>query len=230
VVNHFTRRGLDDPGRTPARPSQWRAWIARQKQPGKDWQHFAQECASEWRDFGQQPGTHLWLVRTGIGRRELRTAERQTVARLRKPVHGLAFGRALTISAGERTFAWKPGTRSLVDKTGVPILSIRGEHHDLSAGARITFPDRRWLQFPVRGTGRKNAIMTAMDQASDKVARYRRTGKLRAFPFRCPMEITVHPGHPLTDELVLASAISADWLSSYFVLEPSEAAKGGGGA
>jgi hypothetical protein len=44
------------------------------------------------------------------------------------------------------------------------------------------------------------------------------------------MEITVHPGHPLTDELVLAIAISADWLSSYFVLEPSEAAKGGGGA
>jgi hypothetical protein len=46
------------------------------------------------------------------------------------------------------------------------------------------------------------------------VARYRLTGKLRDF-WAHTIEITVHPGQPLTDELVLVLAISADWLSSY---------------
>jgi len=60
--------------------------------------------------------------------------------------------------------------------------------------------------------------MTAVDQDGNKVARYLLTGKLRAFSARTArtVEITIHPGHPLTDELVLAIAISAPWLSSYF--------------
>ena len=193
---------LDDPGRMPLRLSQWRAWIAREKQASKDWRHLKQECASEWRDFGQQPGTHLRVVRTGIGCRELRTAEHQTVARLAPK----------TARVGGRTFTWKPGTRSLVDETGVLILQTSGRHYNRSAGGRITFPGQRWLQFPVRGTRTTNAIMTALDQAGDEVARYRRTGKLRAYP----KEITVPPGHPLTDELLLAILIAADWLDSYF--------------
>ena len=187
-----------------ARLSQWRGWIARDKQASKDWRHFAQECTSEWRNFGHQPGTHLRVVGTGIGRRELRTAEQQTVARLAPK----------TATVGGRTFTWKPGThRSLVDETGVLILHATGPHYNWSAEGRITFPGQRWLQFPVRGTEPTNAIMTALDQAGDEVARYRHASKLRAYP----MEITVHPGHPLTDELLLAILISADWLDSYFV-------------
>jgi hypothetical protein len=204
MENRFTRRGLDDPGRMPARLSQWRGWIARQMQASKDWRHFKQECAGEWRDFGQQPGTHLWLVGTGRGCRELRTAEQQTVARLAPK----------TARVGGRTFTWKPGTRSLVDETGVLILHASTGHYNHVALGRITFPGQRWLQFPVRATSHfpTNAIMTAVDQAGDEVARYRRTGKRSNYP----KEITVHPGHPLTDELLLAILISADWLDSYF--------------
>jgi len=186
-----------------ARLSQWRGWIAREKQASRDRRHFAQECASEWRNFGQQPGTHLRVVWTGIGRRELRTAEQQTVARLAPK----------TARVGGRTFTWKPGTRSLVDETGVLILHTSGPHYNPEALGRITFPGQRWLQFPVRGTETTNAIMTALDQARDEVARYRRTGKLG----NSRTEVTVHPGHPLTDELLLAILISADWLDSYFV-------------
>jgi hypothetical protein len=66
-----------------------------------------------------------------------------------------------------------------------------------------------------------NAIMTAVDQARNRVARYRITRKgLTATPGL--VEITVHPDQTLTDELLLAIAISAPWLGAYFQ-------EGGGG-
>jgi hypothetical protein len=67
----------------------------------------------------------------------------------------------------------------------------------------------RWLRFLVRGTGHTNAIMTAVDQAGNRVARYRLLTEDSA-------EVTVHPDRDLTDELVLALAISVPWLRSYF--------------
>jgi DivIVA domain-containing protein len=63
--------------------------------------------------------------------------------------------------------------RELLNETGTPILYASGQNYNRGAGARITFPDQRWLKFPVRGTERANAIMTAVDQAGNKVARYR---------------------------------------------------------
>jgi DivIVA domain-containing protein len=109
----------------------------------------------------------------------------------------------------------------LLDQTGTPILYTSGDNYQRSARARITFTDQRLLCFPVRGTTAANAIMTAVDQAGNKVARYRATSKL----LQNRMEITVHPRQPLTDELALALVISAPWLSSY-ILFPSQ---GGGG-
>ena len=107
------------------------------------------------------------------------------------------------------------------DETGTPILYSHGSNFYRRAFARITFPDQRWLRFLVRGTSRKNAVMTAVDQAGNKVARYRGT---RSYPTET-VAITVHPDRQLTDELVLAVAISAPWLVSYFA-NPSS---GGGG-
>jgi len=103
----------------------------------------------------------------------------------------------------------------LVDKTGIPILYTSGKNFNRRACACVTFPDQRWLRFLVRGTESGNAIMTAVDQAGNRVARYRKsTGGL---PWeRAEAEITVHPDRELTDELVLAIAISAEWLRSYF--------------
>lgn len=231
----------------PMRPRQSRAWNVRLRQALKNRRDFAQECEAEWRDFSQQPGTRLWWVRAGATQRELRTADRQTVASLR-------YGRPTTVRAGGRTYTRKRVPRSsrpriaeivghsrprsenvwakinrrpaltnlreLCDETGLPVLYTSGNHVDRSAGARITFPDRRSLTFPVRGTRRTNAIMTAVDQNGNKIARYRLT-VIR--PLADKAEIIVHPGQPLTDELVLALAISAGWLSSYFQ------SSGGGG-
>ena len=97
----------------------------------------------------------------------------------------------------------------LVDETGTPVLYIGGANYHGRAYAAVTFPDQRWLRFLVRGTDPGIAIMTAVDQAGNRVARYRK-GERRS------VEITVHPDQMLTDELVLTIAISADWLRSYF--------------
>lgn len=227
----------------------------------RDLEYLAQECAGAWRDFGQQPGTHLRWVSAGAVRRELRTAEQQTIASLR-------YGRPTTISTGGRTFTWKRVTgsswpdiaeivgrsrregvhprflaastpqakairkdgyaarvvlqlRELLDEAGTPILYASGKHLAEGAAACLTFPDQRWLRFPVRGTGfqgRRNAIMTAVDQDGNKVARYRITRRgynlMSGAPGR--VEITVHPDRKLTDELALAIAISAPWVGQYF--------------
>jgi hypothetical protein len=110
-----------------------------------------------------------------------------------------------------------PFLRQLLPETGIPILYRGGVHHDRHARAYIKYPDQRWLRFPIRGTKRANAIMTAVDQAGNKIARYRFAGP------RKTMEITIHPDLRLTDELTLAIAVSAPWLGDYFKRE-------GGGA
>lgn len=105
--------------------------------------------------------------------------------------------------------------RELVDDAGMPVLYTSGSHFNLRAHATISFPGQRWLRFPVRGTARGEAIMTAVDEAGNSVVQYRiipRGFLLR----RSIVEITVHPGWALTDELLLAIAISAPWLNSYF--------------
>ena len=101
VVNHVTRRGPGDLADRAAAPSRQ----ARRKYENQNLEYLGRECADAWRDFGQQPGTHLRWVRAGAVRRELRTAEQQTIASLR-------YGRTTTISTGGRIFTWKRVTGS----------------------------------------------------------------------------------------------------------------------
>jgi hypothetical protein len=211
-----------------------------------------QECADAWRDFDRQPGTRLSWVRTGLGRRELRTADQQAVASFRRSwwdVRGPIPRGGNTLSAGGRTFTFKRVTPSawptiaetisrdlphapahagytddgyrllqLLDETGEPVLYTAGTHFDHFAGSYIKFPGQRWLRFPVRGTSRGNAIMTAVDQDGNKVARYR-LGYARETDYLKTVMITVHPDHRLTEELALAIAVSPTWLSRFFKVQ-----------
>jgi DivIVA domain-containing protein len=233
--------------------------------------YFRDECWDAWRDFGHQPGTRLCSERAGW-RRELRSAEQQTIASLRGFTwQNRGYGQGLAVSAGGRSFTFKTGVplrssspdiaeiaarstrdteghfaakkagsrnrqaeassqepgyryptavpRALVDETGTPILYASGDNHQRRADACITFPNRRWLRFLVRGTTPRNAIMTAVNQIGNRVARYR----ISQSPQRA-VEIIVPPDRDLTDELVLAIAISAPWLRRYFKTD-----SGGGG-
>lgn len=108
----------------------------------------------------------------------------------------------------------------LVDDTGTPIVYTCGKTFNWRALSSVMFPDRRRLRFLIRGTRAANAIMTAVDQSGTKVARYRiidKAGQQASFrPVNNSVEIIVHPGWKLTDELTLALAISTEWLGSYF--------------
>ena len=264
VADYFTRPAMDGLGEGTGAAS-------RREHGSGTWQDnksLLQECKDAWRDFGQQPGTHLRWAPTGTRRRELRTAEQQTIASASVRNHGNWVSGALAaVSAGGRTFTWQqviiserpdiadilgrsgqegeseryaeqgagadgqsrrrpnhpmivnPG--ELLDEMGTPILYTSGWNYDLHAGAFVTFPDRRWLRFPVRGAQRKVGIMTAVDQAGNKIVRYLFARK----GFRAPVEITVHPDRQLTEELVLAIAVSVPWLGSYF----RKVQSGGGG-
>ena len=111
----------------------------------------------------------------------------------------------------------------LVDETGMPILYTSGHNFDHRACACVTFADQRWLRFLVRGTMPENAIMTAIDQTGNKVARYRQSAEDFDPDGLSDVIIAVHPDRELTDELVLAIALSTGWLESYFSSPPPRA-------
>lgn len=204
--------------------------------------NFYSRCENAWRDFGQVPGTCLWFGNTARGRTELRTADQQTLASVRgiwRKTFG-AGGRSFTLQRPSgssspavaelltRAARAEAGhyaenmrirnalheVRGLADEMGTPILYTAGRNYNLRAYAFVLFPDLRWLRFLVRGSREGNAIMTAVDQAGNRVARYRFARKLSWSPNS--VEIIVHPRQTLTGELALALALSADWLGSYF--------------
>jgi len=193
--------------------------------------NFARQCDRTWLDFDQLPGPRLW--HGFLGKLEvLCTEDRQLVASVRKGV----------VSAGGRNFTctflakhkatprktWSSPLNSkwqtVMDEAKIPILYVGlRENYNWRALSSILFPDQRWLRFLVRGTREPNAVMTAVDQAGDTVARYRlnyndlRVGheKLRGYPKL--VQIAVHPDRQLTDELALVLMMSARrWLEGYF--------------
>jgi DivIVA domain-containing protein len=102
--------------------------------------------------------------------------------------------------------------KALADRAGTPILYTSSRKgYTGGTNARISFPDQRWLRFLTRGTGTSKAVMTAVDEGGNSVVRYRY--KLIPLTLRQnSVEITVHPDWELTEERVLAIAISALWL------------------
>jgi hypothetical protein len=197
--------------------------------------NFARQCDRTWLDFDQLPGTRLWCGRLGKLKKTLCTEDQQLLASVRGAWKGEV------VSVGGRNFTstqlakhkatpqktWSsPPNRSwwtLMDEAETPVL-YKGFwwNYDWRALSTILFPDQRWLRFLVRGTWEPNAVMTAVDQAGNNVARYRlnykdlRVGqeKLRGKPKL--VEIVVHPDWQLTDELALALVISAEWVEAYF--------------
>jgi hypothetical protein len=194
---------------------------------------YAEECWKAWDEFDRQPGTYLRLEWIKIARCELRSVDLQTIASMTyrwSDILGATdipeMGDRVSTSKGSfvlvRTRAKQ--SRKLVDDTGTPILYTSGRNFERSARASISFPDGRSLRFPVRGTHRANAIMTAVDEVGNSAARYRIIRFGRSGGLRNNVQVAVHPGWELTNELVLAITISAPWLSSYFSVQ-----MGGGG-
>jgi hypothetical protein len=125
---------------------------------------------------------------------------------------------ARTINGRAQHKQARTAVSELVDEAGTPILYLHGSNANGRAGARVTFPDQRWLRFLIRGPRHWNAIMTALDQAGNSVVRYKRSTDqaIRWTEPGGPIDIVVNPDWKLTDELVLAIESSAVWLEQYF--------------
>jgi hypothetical protein len=105
---------------------------------------------------------------------------------------------------------------ALVNEAGAPVLCVSGANYDQRSYARISFPDKRWLRFLVRGTRCKNAVMTAVNQDGNKIFRCR-INQYAARSFKATLEVAIHPECRLTDEILLAIMVSdSKWLMRYF--------------
>ena len=100
VANHLTRSGPDAVAEGTVMPSRRARW----EHEIQDRRYLARDCADVWRDFGQQPGTHLRWVRAGAVRRELRTAEGagDSLAALRPPRHRQRWRANVHLEAGHQ--------------------------------------------------------------------------------------------------------------------------------
>ena len=109
------------------------------------------------------------------------------------------------------------GGRQLSDSgTGAPVLWIGGTNFNGNAGGYVLFPGKRYLVFPVSGTRRRHAVMTAVSESGTTMLWFRRLPKR-------VIEIVVSPDCSLTSEILCTIPLTAGWLDNYFA-EP-----GGGG-
>ena len=78
-------------------------------------------------------------------------------------------------------------------------------------------PNGQTLRFPVQGTTRRNAVMTATDDSGRPVFRLRRVrGTGPGQERKNVVEIVVEPGRQITNELVLAMVAGYQSLHSFF--------------
>ena len=158
-----------------------------------------------------------WSGQAGIVRVGGRTFTSQRVSQSAWPGTAATFGAGFPAAGDSEGSGRDWRARVLVDQFGLPVLCSGGQNCDHSAGAYIRLPGGRWFQFPVRGRNRGSAIMTALDQDGNKVALYRMVRAGGGFPALPQVEIAVHPGQRITDELLLILAVSAPWLWTYFL-------------
>jgi hypothetical protein len=186
--------------------------VNRRERRRPDWRQHERDSEAEWRRVSDLPGTRLTV------RARARIADKITgpcgevLLTRRAGILTLATGQALRID-------W-PDHQVTDTRTGDPVLWFCGLHFFGHAGGQILFRARRYLMFPVSGTGRRNAVMTAVSESATTMLCFRRIPKGM-------IEVVVSPDCDLTPEILCAIALTAEWLDSYFD-KPSDGALGGG--
>jgi hypothetical protein len=195
-----------------------------------DWSHFdsldEQMCVQEWLLFSERPGLHLRWIRTKRKVSEI-TRDSQTLAR----VEGLSLfpfwgchprpPRRITIDAITYRVGGRIFNANVTGSDGQTLVSFTGtKNYDREARAVAHMSDGRSLRFPVHGTSKSNAIMTAVDERGQPVFALRQVRGARSQP-NC-VEIVVEANRHLTPELLLVMATSYYNLYTFFD-------RGGGG-
>jgi hypothetical protein len=213
-------------GATPGRylgPDDWVLGNARSSQ-------FASECENEWFQIPSLPGTHLkaalslrtsikWTYQWPVSAREIQSVvEPTTLATVRLTAHNKAV---LTVTESGEAFQilGRPG-EVVAKASGELILQRTGEsgkkshpllrHQGRQPFTAIYLPDRRWFRFPVRGTRRGDAVMTAVDQSETEVMWFRLAGAKG-------VDVVVAPERRVTTEVLCVIAIASPLIWYYFV-------------
>lgn len=88
---------------------------------------------------------------------------------------------------------WRPNDWMNVE-TNAPVVRGAGRNFGRRARMTLELPNGRHLRFPVRGTSPANAVMTAVDDKGDRLAKAR---SARGTGF----EVVMPPHMPITTEL-----------------------------
>jgi hypothetical protein len=105
------------------------------------------------------------------------------------------------------------GWEVLDDTTGRTMCRVSGFACKMRMTTRIELPGGRWLRFAVRGTSSFNDVVTAVNQDGQPVVRYRCASRPRN---RNNTDIVVSPAWPLTEEHLVAMAISSRYASTWW--------------
>ena len=169
------------------------------------------ECDETWESFPGLPGDHLrwhqtapWLnQRSEIASQDGRVLAVVEGVRL-FPVPGLVPRPPRRVTIGQVTYQIRGrilGAR-VTAPDGVTILSFTGtKNFERQASAVAQLSDGRTLRFPVQGTSKSNAVMTATDDAGSPVFRLRRVRNAGPGGHRKKaVEILVERGRQATPE------------------------------
>jgi hypothetical protein len=180
-------------------------------------------CDEAWESFPELPGEHLSWYQTARGRSEIVAKDGQVLAAVEGvrlfPLPGLAPRPPRRVTIGQVTY--QVGGRLFGARVTAPdgstILSFTGKNFEREAGAVVHMPDGRSLRFPVQGTSKGNAVMTAIDDVGGSVFRLRQvrnTGSGQQY--KKVVSILVEPGRQITPEMLLVMATGYYNLCTFF--------------
>jgi len=141
-------------------------------------EELAGEGQQEWLDFPNLVGTHLSWRRRGIRTVELVAADGSVWAAIDN--RGADLFRNTEIHADGRIFEvrqrkeLKARIKDVVDmQTGETVMGITGRHYNRRGDTKAALSDQGSLEFPVRGSGPRKAVMYAIDEKGCVLIRYR---------------------------------------------------------
>jgi len=168
----------------------------------------------EWDQIASLPGVHLRRTRsltssgiTGSSSEVLLTHRGNTMT--------LADGQVLRVDK-----RWPDRWQVVNSGTGDPVVWICSRHYDRKARGYVIFPGHadsqdfrernRDLMFPVKGSQRGNAVMTALVPASETTVLWFRRLAMREH------EVVVNPECELTPRILSIIELTTAWLSGFF--------------
>ncbi len=184
------------------------------------------DATREWQAFPELPGTHLSWHRTGLFAVDLLGPNGHVWASVDCP--SWYSNHAAVINAHGRTYEvrriGKPKAlvKELVDVANdATVMTMTGIHYGDRATTRLSTPDDLSLTFPVTGSMATRATMSAVNDAGDRLIRYRvnspKGGVWAIGPVSdlIPVEVVVSDGAESIPNLALLIAVTSGYVRSF---------------